>query len=122
MFMRLFNSLFDGPGRGCVNRFLARSDLGKGDQQVRVPDVDPNAPALTDGTMGLIEFETVLANCARGNGDKLTGQDKAAEKKAEQAEKKAEKKAEQAERKADKQQAKADKQRGRSDSAPGKNK
>ena len=39
MFMKLFNSLFDGPGRGCVVSQLARSDLGKGEQQVRVPDV-----------------------------------------------------------------------------------
>ncbi len=34
MFMKLFNSLYEGQGRGCVVRFIAHSDLGKGDQQV----------------------------------------------------------------------------------------
>lgn len=106
MFMKLFNSMFDGNARGCVNRFLARSDLGKGDQKVRVSDVDDAAPALADGDEGDVTFTTVLADCERGKADKagkadkVTGKDKAAEKQAQ----------------------KADRQRGKSGSAPGQNK
>lgn len=111
MFMRLFNSMFAGRGRGCVNRYLAQSDLGKGDQQVRVPDVDPDAPILADGLTGSVEFETVIANCIHEKTDEATGQERAAEKKAENAE-----------RKAARQEAKADKEAGKSGSAPGRDK
>lgn len=111
MFMKLFNSLWDGEGgRGCVIRHLAQSDLGKGDQQVRVPDVDPDAPQLAEGDTGDVEFESVVTECRRGNVDKVTGQDKAAETRAEQEARKAEREA-----------AKADKVRGKSASAPGRN-
>jgi hypothetical protein len=68
MFMKTFNSLFEGTGRGCVNRFLAQSDLGKGDQQVRVGDVDPDADPIADGATGEIGFETFLADCERDKG------------------------------------------------------
>jgi len=122
MFMKLFNSMFDGPGRGCVNRFLAQSELGKGDQQVKVPDVDADAVELADGDMGSIDFETVLADCERGKEREVTGQDKAAEKRAEKAAEKAEREQEKAEKKAEREQAKAERERGKSDSAPGKNK
>ena len=48
MFMKLFNSLYEGEGgRGCLVRHIAQSDLGKGDQQVqagRGPQPDPLAP------------------------------------------------------------------------------
>jgi hypothetical protein len=67
MFLKLFNAFYEGVGRGCVNRFIARSDLGKGDQQVQVPDVDPDAEQLANGDTGLISFETVLADCLHGN-------------------------------------------------------
>jgi hypothetical protein len=111
MFMKTFNSLWDGEGgRGCVIRHLAQSDLGKGDQQVRVPDVDPDPPQLEQGDTGEVPFESVVTECRRGNGDKVTGQDKAAEKRAEQEARKAEREA-----------AKADKVRGKSASAPGRN-
>lgn len=114
MFMKLVNSLYEGPGRGCVNRHIAQSDLGKGDQQVNVPDVDEEAEALEDGAEGEIDFENVLTDCKHGNadtdsedGEGLTGQDNAAAKKAAAAERKA---------------AKADRPRGKSADAPGKNK
>lgn len=108
MFMKLFNSLYDGRGRGCLNRHLAQSDLGKGDQQVRVDDVDAEAGAeeLTEGT---VEFETVTTDCVSDeeDGEKVTGQEKAAQKRGDQAEKKG---------------PDADRQRGNSASAPGRNK
>jgi hypothetical protein len=65
MFMKLFNSLYDGLGRGCVVRHLAQSDLGKGDQQVQAGDetvVDP----VGAGDTGTIDFTSVEADCERG--------------------------------------------------------
>ena len=63
MFMKLFNSMFEGRGRGCVMRHLAKSDLGKGDQMVKVPDVDDEV--LTAPESGTIDFESVLTQCAQ---------------------------------------------------------
>lgn len=63
MFMKLFNSTFDGRARGCVNRHLAQSDLGKGDQQIQVPDVDPEDEPVATGDTGVITFETVITTC-----------------------------------------------------------
>ena len=103
MVVKLFNSVYEGPGRGCLVRHLAQSGFGKGDQQVNVPDVDPDAPDLEAGAEGEIDFESALADCEHGNAnkeDKLTGQENAAAKKA----------------------AKADRPRGNSANAPGKNK
>lgn len=103
MVMKLFNQVYEGPGRGCLVRHLAKSDFGKGDQQVNVPDVDTEAPDLADGAEGELAFQTALADCEHGNagnGDKLTGQENAAAKKA----------------------AKADRPRGNSANAPGQNK
>lgn len=135
MFLSLFNSLYEGEGngRGCVNRHLAQSDLGKGDQQVRVSEVDPDAPELAEGDTGTVEFETVVTDCLHGNQDnategdevsledRVTGQEKAAEKRAEQAAAKAEREAARAEAKAEREQARADGERGNSGSAPGRN-
>jgi hypothetical protein len=86
MFMKAINSVFEGQGRGCINRHIARSGLGKDDQQIRVPDVT-DSPELMEGDEGTIDFSTVLADCQRGNETELTGQDKAAAKKAAAAEK-----------------------------------
>lgn len=73
MFMRAFNliygSVFDGKGRGCLVRHLAQSDLGKGDQQIRVPDADPDFESVLAGDTALIEFSTALTRCQHGNGD-----------------------------------------------------
>ena len=66
MFLKLFNSLYEGPNRGCLVRHIAQSDLGKGDQQV---EADPAFEAgdtvelIEDGT---IDFTTVAADCVRG--------------------------------------------------------
>ncbi len=60
-FMKLFNNLIDMRGRGCLNRWLAQSGLGKGDQQVKTQDFeDPEG-----GKVG-IDFETVIATCDHG--------------------------------------------------------
>ncbi len=68
-FMKLFNSLHDGTGRGCLNRHLAKSALGKDDQQIKVSDVEETA--MTD--TGMISFETKLDDCQHGNSDKGEG-------------------------------------------------
>ena len=64
-FMKLFNSLHSGTGRGCLNRHLARSALGKDDQQVKASDVEEIAMTET----GTISFETRLADCQHGSTD-----------------------------------------------------
>src|SRR5690554_5086 len=56
MFMKLFNSLYDGSGRGCLVRHLARSGLGKGDQQV-------GDEVLTAPESGEMDIESVLTRC-----------------------------------------------------------
>jgi hypothetical protein len=69
MFMKLFNRLYEGTGRGCVVRHLAQFELGKGDQQVQAGDdevVDP----VEAGDTGTIDFSSVEADCERGNRDK----------------------------------------------------
>ncbi len=72
MFMKLFNSMWDGgPGRGCVNRHLARSDLGKGGQQVTVSEAEEAVfIPLADGDAGEVSFTTVLADCKRDKGNR----------------------------------------------------
>ena len=70
MFMKLFNSLFEGTGRGCLVRHLAGSDLGKGPQQVKVgeSDSDSSDPATT----GEVDFTSVEADCDKA---KPTGEE-----------------------------------------------
>jgi hypothetical protein len=70
MFMKLFNSLYDGNSRGCVIRYLAQSDLGKGDQQVKVGDDVAVETEETDETAP-IDFTTVEADCEKGGDDGL---------------------------------------------------
>ncbi len=65
MFMKLFNSLFDGRGRGCVARHLAQSDLGKGDQQVQANDTTP-FESVEAGDTGIVDFTTAEADCEHG--------------------------------------------------------
>ncbi|MEX2134521.1 MAG: hypothetical protein WEB67_10305 [Acidimicrobiia bacterium] len=72
MFMKLFNSLFEGTGRGCVVRHLAQSDLGKGDQQVKVDDeteaeIDPEE--TESEVEATVDFTTVETACQHGPGD-----------------------------------------------------
>jgi hypothetical protein len=99
MFMKLVNSLFDPNMRGCLNRYLAGSDLGKDGQQVQVSDVDPEAVPVADGDTGVVEFQTETADCIHG-ADKVIGQERASQQRA----------------------AKSDRPRGKSDQAPGRNK
>jgi hypothetical protein len=65
-FMKLFHQLVDRRGMGCLNRVIAQSDLGKGDQQIRTSDVDATfAPETT----GRVDFTTVAADCNRDKKD-----------------------------------------------------
>ncbi len=78
MFMKLWNSLWDGrPGRGCLNRYLAQSDFGKGEQQVKVGDrtgADEAEPGIFDDPESLssmefdVLFQSVQADCQHGKG------------------------------------------------------
>lgn len=65
MFMKAFNSVFQGTGRGCLVRHLAKSTLGMDDQQVNVPDVDPD---LEPEVTGSVEFSTAVTKCQHGKG------------------------------------------------------
>ena len=66
MFMRLFNSLYEGKGRGCVIRYLAQLEFGKDDQQIKVSDVDPEFVSAAEGDTADVEFLTFLADCEKG--------------------------------------------------------
>ncbi len=55
-FMKLFNETIDMRGRGCLNHWLAQSNLGKADVEI--------------GTVNNIDFTTVQANCDHGKKDK----------------------------------------------------
>jgi hypothetical protein len=62
-FMKLFNESIDMRGRGCLNRWLAKSGLGN----------DAIAPDFTDLAIdfdGIIEFTTVGTDCIHGNQDR----------------------------------------------------
>ncbi|HUG32635.1 MAG TPA: hypothetical protein VMM14_07075 [Acidimicrobiia bacterium] len=59
MFMKLFTSMFTGPGRGCLVRHIAQSGLGN------PPEVDTETEA-GDPDEGTIEFETVMTKCNHG--------------------------------------------------------
>ncbi|MGH8947523.1 MAG: hypothetical protein ACRDXF_01595 [Acidimicrobiia bacterium] len=65
MFMKLFNSLYEGRGRGCVVRHLAQSDLGKGDQQIQANDTTP-FESVEAGDTGTVEFTSAEADCEHG--------------------------------------------------------
>ncbi len=87
MFMKLFNSLYEGTGRGCLVRHLAQSNLGKDDQKVTTSDADPTLAPVTGGETGQVEFTTVPTACEHGkkkdnvdedaasNGKKQSGSD-----------------------------------------------
>lgn len=63
MFMKLFNSLYEGQGRGCIVRHLAQSDLGKGPQKVKAGE-DAIEP-VTTGDTGVIDFTSVETTCEK---------------------------------------------------------
>lgn len=72
MFVKLFNELYDmydGPAkRGCLIRHIAQDpELGKGDQQVKVSDVEePDPGAEEEPIVGSFDFTTVQADCIKG--------------------------------------------------------
>ena len=68
-FMKLFHQLIDRRGMGCLNRVIAQSDLGKGDQQLQKSDVDVDA-TFAPATTGQVDFTTVAADCNRDKKDK----------------------------------------------------
>jgi hypothetical protein len=79
MFMKLFNSLWQGQGRGCVIRHLAQSDLGKDDQQVKpgdTSDADLTAPGVVD----LTTVETRCLNPDKSSPDDISGKPESAGK------------------------------------------
>lgn len=63
-----FSRALDLAGKGCVMRWIAKSGFGKGDQQIRTPDVDPTFVVMDTGSIDLV---TVMAACrdASGGGD-----------------------------------------------------
>jgi hypothetical protein len=66
--MKFLNSIYQGPGRGCVISQFAQMDLGKTDQQepdpeFEVPEVSEEAPLVIEGA----EFMTFETNCLHGN-------------------------------------------------------
>ena len=67
-FMKLFNELIDMHGHGCLNRWLAKSELGKND--LHVNNTDFVVAEIADGDTGDIDFETATASCDRGKKDK----------------------------------------------------
>jgi hypothetical protein len=69
-FMKAFKDLIDMKGHGCLNRYLAQSDLGKTDStKVRTSDVDP---AFEISDSGELSFKTFEADCLHGKKDKNT--------------------------------------------------
>jgi hypothetical protein len=68
-FMKLLHQLVDGRGIGCLNRIIAQSDLGKGEQQLQTSAVDDDA-TLAPATTGQVDFTTVAADCNRDKKDK----------------------------------------------------
>jgi hypothetical protein len=97
MFLKLFNSIYDGPHRGCLVRHIAGSKLGKDDQKVEA-DPEFEAPEEIESIDdGRITFTTVGADCLKGpdiddeDGDHHGPPDHVLEKKAEKQEKKADK-------------------------------
>jgi len=66
-FMKLFHQLAGKEGGGCLNRVMAQSDFGKGDQQLRTSDVDPEFEYGKGGTVEFLSFE---ADCKHDKRDK----------------------------------------------------
>jgi hypothetical protein len=75
-FMKLFHQVVGKQANGCLNRIIAQSDLGKGDQQVRTSDIedalesDEGSEATDAIESGTVEFESFVAVCEKGKKDK----------------------------------------------------
>ncbi len=73
MFMKAWNSIYEGKGRGCLNRHLAGSNLGKDGQQVKVSDDSSDFTPVVDGDTGMVEFSTFAADCEHGKSNNGNG-------------------------------------------------
>ena len=69
-FMKLFNEIVGIQGRGCLNRWLAQSKLGKDEQHIRNKDFVAMTGVVKTGD---IEFATELASCDHGKKEKPEG-------------------------------------------------
>ena len=67
MFMKLFKSLYEGHGRGCLNRYLAQSGFGKDTQKISVSDVSSEFVSVVEEGIAVVEFTTSLADCEHGS-------------------------------------------------------
>ena len=74
--MKLLHQLIDEQGMGCLNRIIAQSDFGKGDQKIRTSDVEPSFAPEPGGE---VDFVTVAADCKRDKNDKADHDEQAAE-------------------------------------------
>lgn len=69
MFMKHLNEWYEGDNRGCIVSHIARSPLGKGDQQVEASgEQDGESPSngMSDPVEGTIAFTTIPADCDKG--------------------------------------------------------
>ena len=66
MVVRTFSHALEGGHKGCLMRWIAGSQFGKGGEQVRTPDADPE---FVPGGMGDLELMTQGTVCEHGNGD-----------------------------------------------------
>ncbi len=66
MFMKLFNSLYDGPHKGCLVRHLAHSDLGKTPETKVKANADHVAPEGPVTIIGDVVFTSEAADCIKG--------------------------------------------------------
>ena len=64
--VRTFSHALEGWHKGCLMRWVAGSQFGKGEEQVRTPDADPEF--VPEG-MGELELMTQGAVCEHGNGN-----------------------------------------------------
>ena len=67
MFMKLFNSLYEGHGRGCLNRYLSQSGFGHDTQMIGVSDVSSEFVSVVEGDGAEVVFTTSLADCEHGS-------------------------------------------------------
>ena len=72
MIMKAFKTLYDGAHRGCVNRYLAQSDFGKGEQQIQAGEDTSTFEPTFEPTM--VEFFTAFADCEHGDEDDTEGE------------------------------------------------
>ena len=108
-FMKLFRQILGTKTSGCLNRIIAQSDLGKGDDQVRTSDLedaletdDSEVDEASDsGTLMLKAFTDVCDPGKKEKGDDHPSKTKGNKDKAKKDE--------------------SDRQRGNSDNAPGRN-